>query len=117
MFFNHKAAAVEGVGFGHKVLAVLGLRWFDVSIEVKPAGGSPWFPVEDYYIVIKVKTKSGKVYTASYLTTAHGLRHIIKVTAVFKGIKIYLDAVKVAVSNVKLKIQKVIASAFVKTKQ
>jgi len=32
--FRHKSLALDGVGFGHKVLAILGTRWFDVEIIV-----------------------------------------------------------------------------------
>jgi hypothetical protein len=114
-WFNHKAAAVEGVGFGHKVLASLGCKWFEVDIIVtKPSGGSIWFPLEDYLIIVRVRLKNGKVYEDSYRATGHGLTHLIKVLGFFKGVKKYFDAVKISVTNNGIKVKEVFAKAIFK---
>jgi hypothetical protein len=115
--FNHKALALEGVGFGHRVLAILGTRWFDVQVIVTPppqTGGSVWYPIEDYLITVRVTTKSGKTYESSYRATDHGLSSILRITAVFNKVIEFTGVINIAITSSVLKVKKIITSVFVK---
>lgn len=90
MFFNHRAAAVEGVGIGHRVLAVLGLRWFEVEIEIRPSQGGGgtgprtlWDNAQPYEIIIRVKYK-GKVWEEKRTISVLMARSLEKVVASYR---------------------------------
>lgn len=90
MFFSHKAAAVDGVGFGHKVLAILGLRWFDVEIIVQPiqggGGGYVWDTAKPYEIIVRVKYKD-KVWEERRYISAIMAKSLEKVVASFRDFR------------------------------
>lgn len=95
MWFNHRAAAVEGVGFGHRVLAVLGLRWFEVEvIIVPPTGGgggtgpkTAWDAAHPYTIIVRIKYKD-KVWEEKRSISVLMARSLEKVVASFKRYKV-----------------------------
>lgn len=105
-WFNHKAAAVDGVGFGHRVLAVLGLRWFEVEIIVRPGGGGGgsgpktiWDNAEDYTIIVRVKYK-GKVWEEKRTISALTLKSIEKVLASFKFMKVKAIEITASINTI-----------------
>lgn len=106
--FFHYNLATNGIRAGHKILAKFGIGRWQVDVEVKPTGGySPWLgPPEDYYIVVRVTSPSGKKYEQSFIATDHGLRAIQKVVATFKGMSNIAYNISVKIGNVGLKTKK-----------
>lgn len=66
---THRSVAVEGVGFGHRVLATLGFWGIQVSIETRPVAYGGGAPVDVYYIVFNIDFY-GKKIRKSYALTA-----------------------------------------------
>jgi hypothetical protein len=112
MAFRHKALALDGVGFGHKVLAILGTRWFDVEIIVTPpfvtGGGGYNYGPPIYTIKFVVTLKSGKVITTEHKYTKLGLETLEKVVATFKSARKVFDFITLQVSNINRYIHKII---------
>jgi len=107
MWFNHRAAAVEGVGFGHKVMASLGLRWFEIEVIVVPpsqgGGGSGpatlWDIDKPYQVVVRIKYKD-KVWEERQQVSALAGKSLAKVLASFKFMKTSTIEVVASINNI-----------------
>ena len=112
MAFKHKALALDGVGFGHKVLATLGTLWFDVEIIVTPPSGGGGYvtgygaPV--YTVKFVVTLKNGKVIASEHKYTQLGLKTLEKVISTFKGGSKIVNYISVQASLINKKIQQII---------
>lgn len=118
--FKHKALALDGVGFGHKVLAILGTRWFDVDIIITPpngggsAGSIPWdweINPPRYTVKFVITLKSGKVFTSEHQYTKLGLETLEGVIAKLKSVSKVIDYIGIKVNLVGSWISKLIVKA------
>lgn len=109
--FKHKALALGGVGFGHKVMSILGTRWFDIEVIVTPAGlgGGGYVSGPPIYNVKFVITfKSGKVVTSEHKYTKLGIETLEKVVATFKSARKIIEYISFRVGNINKLIKQII---------
>ena len=104
MFLNARSIAVDGIGFGHRLLAVLGFGLFDVQIDVSPydGGDTEILPKrkstvltdqELFDIKIVVALKSGKRYETHKIYTKEQLNRLERVVAKLKKISVYSEKI------------------------
>ena len=108
--FKHKALAVDGVGFGHKVLAILGTRWFDIDVIIEPVVGGGGYvsgpPI--YNVKFVITLKSGKVITSEHKYTKLGIATLEKVVVTFKTATKIIENIGFSVSNINTWIKDII---------
>ena len=116
--FKHKALALDGVGFGHKVLAVLGTRWFNVDVIIEPVqsyGGGGYVSGPPIYNVKFVITmKDGKVYSSEHRYTNLGIATLEKVIASFKKATVIMENIQVSAKMIGVKMKNILVRAFKK---
>lgn len=117
---EHLQIATNGVYPGFSTFN-MALNGFGCSIEiiippfpVETTGGSPWYPQEDWYVTVRVKTKNGKTFEQSFKATEYGLRHMIKIRAFLVGIHKYVSDIQFKINNLTLRTKKIFIKAFKK---
>jgi hypothetical protein len=109
--FNHKALALDGVGFGHKVMSILGTRWFNVDVIVTPAssgGGGYVVGPPIYNVKFVITFKSGKVVTSEHKYSKLGIETLEKVIATFKSASKIIEYVSFRVGSINKLIKQII---------
>ena len=98
----HRQLAVSGVGYGHRLLASIGMLWFGLRVVVRPiprsgGGGSrPDLPYVEEFRVSFFITYKKKKWTKSFITGTPGLATLEKVLATFMGISTVIHPISVA---------------------
>ena len=114
----HHQIAVMGIGYGHKLLAVLG---FGLSLEVfvkqKDTGGGyyKWaFPALDEFEITFVITHKHNKWKKSFVTGPLGLKSLEKVIATFKSVVAVGNRIKVVSDFINIKIKNILVKADIK---
>ena len=130
MVFDHRALAVEGVGYEPNILATLGVFGSTVEIIVDPipsGGGSGlWqqFPEyqrrqpnlrkpeeKQYNVKFVITTKDGKKFAKSYTYTEKQVRRLEKIVARLRSITPIIDDIKIIANKIASRTKEIFVTA------
>lgn len=115
---DHRALAVDGVGYPPFILAVMGAFGYKIEVEVEPyyGGGSGigyeeqlhHFKREKYKVKFIITTKNGKKFEKEYTYTEKQLRRLENVIAKFKVGYSVIEKMSIVASTIKQYVKDVV---------